>query len=366
MSTIDKQRNIEMDILKGIGIILVVMGHYYTPFPWFHPYSFHMPLFFFASGYFYNQKYENEPLLLLKKRSKSLLLPYLAYSIVLGLIVHLINWKYGVKLFIDPSPFSPYNFFVMPFISSHHNSFFLAGWFITQLFIIHIFFTLLYKLLKKLSTDIYFHLIVFALLCVLGTYLALQGFSGGTYKTIISRTLFGTFFYFLGYYYRYLSEANINIFKTKYLIIIFCIQIFMLTKYGDVHFYMVWSDFLGSKFIPIIASVNGIYLYLFISKALSKIITENDILVKIGQNSLHILAFHLFIFFIVNLIWIKMTGKDISLLSNVFFRDNQKYWLLYVGSAVLVPTFGAMLWKVFWKKVTSFKSSKKLKTDITS
>lgn len=90
MSTTLSQRNIEMDILKGLGIILVVMGHYYLPFVWFTPYSFHMPLFIFASGYFYNPKYENTPLLLLKKRAKSLLLPYFSYSIFLGIVVHLI------------------------------------------------------------------------------------------------------------------------------------------------------------------------------------------------------------------------------------------------------------------------------------
>lgn len=168
---------------------------------------------------------------------------------------------------------------------------------------------------------------------------------GGTYKTIISRTLFGTFFYFLGYFYRYISEEKkINIFKTPYLMIMFVIQIYLLTKYGNVHYYMVWSDFLGNIYIPIIASVNGIFLYLFISKALSKLLSSNDLLVKIGQHSIHILALHLFIFFIINVIWVNRHDIDISVLQDVFYRENQKYWLVYVGSAVLLPTFGAMLW----------------------
>lgn len=40
-----------LDVLKGIGIILVAIGHIYhnqVIFNWL--YSFHMPLFFFAAG----------------------------------------------------------------------------------------------------------------------------------------------------------------------------------------------------------------------------------------------------------------------------------------------------------------------------
>lgn len=46
-----------LDVLKGIGIILVVVGHIYsnkTIFNWL--YSFHMPLFFFAAGWVYCEK----------------------------------------------------------------------------------------------------------------------------------------------------------------------------------------------------------------------------------------------------------------------------------------------------------------------
>ena len=46
-----------LDVLKGIGIILVAIGHIYsnrTVFNWL--YSFHMPLFFFAAGLVYKEK----------------------------------------------------------------------------------------------------------------------------------------------------------------------------------------------------------------------------------------------------------------------------------------------------------------------
>lgn len=50
-----KQRDISIDIAKGIGIILVVYGHLACPVAR-EIFLFHMPLFFLLSGYFFLQK----------------------------------------------------------------------------------------------------------------------------------------------------------------------------------------------------------------------------------------------------------------------------------------------------------------------
>ena len=68
-----------IDIARGIGILLVVLGHndfgYISPFGYKLIYSFHMPLFFFLSGYFLNVSI---PFLdFLKKRFNTLLKRYL-------------------------------------------------------------------------------------------------------------------------------------------------------------------------------------------------------------------------------------------------------------------------------------------------
>ncbi len=48
--TLTKQRDQTLDVLKGIGIILMVVGHSGSPIEHF-VYLFHMALFFMASGY---------------------------------------------------------------------------------------------------------------------------------------------------------------------------------------------------------------------------------------------------------------------------------------------------------------------------
>lgn len=68
-----------IDIAKGIGIILVVMGHndfsLISPFFFKLIYSFHMPLFFFMSGIFF--KPDLSFLTLVRRRFDSVLRPYI-------------------------------------------------------------------------------------------------------------------------------------------------------------------------------------------------------------------------------------------------------------------------------------------------
>ena len=47
-----KQRNEAIDILKGIGIILVLTAHSLEGFVSKFAYTFHMPLFFIVTGLF--------------------------------------------------------------------------------------------------------------------------------------------------------------------------------------------------------------------------------------------------------------------------------------------------------------------------
>jgi polysaccharide biosynthesis protein PslL len=67
-----------IDIARGIGILLVVMGHndfaVVSPFLYKLIYSFHMPLFFFLSGYFLNTTIGFWAFV--KKRFNSLLKPF--------------------------------------------------------------------------------------------------------------------------------------------------------------------------------------------------------------------------------------------------------------------------------------------------
>lgn len=76
------------DILKGIGIILMIVAHTYGPnhLIWDFIYAFHMPLFFIVAGYFYKQESISE---LLNKNIKKLLIPYIILCFVVILLTQI-------------------------------------------------------------------------------------------------------------------------------------------------------------------------------------------------------------------------------------------------------------------------------------
>lgn len=78
-----------IDVAKGYGIILVIYGHVANDAFSTWLYTFHVPLFFFLSGYFFNPT--KRPSEFVRSKAKGLLLPYLT----LGIPLFLINLHFG-------------------------------------------------------------------------------------------------------------------------------------------------------------------------------------------------------------------------------------------------------------------------------
>ena len=81
---LNKRRIDWIDIAKGLGILAVILGHCHLPEKvWNSIYSWHMPIFFVISGYFYRvQPFE----VLFKKKINSLLKPYFFTCVTIALI----------------------------------------------------------------------------------------------------------------------------------------------------------------------------------------------------------------------------------------------------------------------------------------
>lgn len=72
-----------VDTAKGLGLLLVFIGHLKTPFGATWVYTFHMPLFFFLSGLVYKHIYWSE---FIGKRFKRLVIPYFSLGVVIFLV----------------------------------------------------------------------------------------------------------------------------------------------------------------------------------------------------------------------------------------------------------------------------------------
>lgn len=97
---LDTKKRVEwIDIAKGIGIILVIMGHTIALRYSQWLYTFHLPLFFLLSGLVYNVSKYPKYTTLLKQKSKQILLPWLKFYLI-GLFVCLVipEWRDSLSL----------------------------------------------------------------------------------------------------------------------------------------------------------------------------------------------------------------------------------------------------------------------------
>ena len=70
-----------IDMAKGYGILGVIIGHISTPGITVWIYTFHIPLFFFMSGFLFNTNYSL--VVFLNRKIKALLIPYFCLAILI-------------------------------------------------------------------------------------------------------------------------------------------------------------------------------------------------------------------------------------------------------------------------------------------
>ena len=79
-------RNKVLDIYKGIGIMLIVLGHLaISKLLYNFIYMFHVPAFFFVAGMTFKIKENESVLTFLKKKAYRLLIPYVLFTLIISL-----------------------------------------------------------------------------------------------------------------------------------------------------------------------------------------------------------------------------------------------------------------------------------------
>jgi len=74
----------KIDMLRAIGITLMILGHVFDFFGKFDRYihTFHMPLFFIISGYLFRSKQDSKLYELILQKAKRLLIPYFTFAAI--------------------------------------------------------------------------------------------------------------------------------------------------------------------------------------------------------------------------------------------------------------------------------------------
>ncbi len=327
----NRPRN-EYDVAKALAIALVVLGHYFDPFTWFPIGSYQLALFFFLSGLLFSPRHLDAKGAYLAGRAKRLLLTYFLYNFAFAVLTFAVSRSIGIWKDIDC--FSPRNLFVEPFLTGHQYPFFNAGWFLPALFIVQAVFLFLWRPAARMPKAVL--LCLLAGLASLAPLLGTLGLTWGGWL-ILGRTAMGLSFYCLGHLFRDFSQTR-DVFCPAGCFLCLGVNIFMTVNGIPFTYNMVFNQYFGAAPAVIAGSLSGVYMALYMSKALARNISPRNPLFLVSDNTLHIMSLHLLVFFILNYCLLSYYGYPLSLLENIYMPSKPNiYYPVFVLAGLFLP-----------------------------
>lgn len=266
-----------VDALRGFAIILVFLGHVGTPAPlkiWL--YSFHLPLFFFLSGYVFNVRDEEKFLGFLKRKIKRIIVPMIGFF----LLIIAFNTLYYCLLLKSRSFKSQINLLIGVVIQGKSGAYLTLLWFLPCLFITSIILYIIIRIFKGRPVGILVSIISLFILAVI--YIKCVGI---LCPWALETSLIVLLFMGVGY----LLRCNPRIFECLtnralfflYLIINISITFFnyYVSEYNKVE---LVADEIGNPILFVIAALAGIMTFI----VLFKIIGAVKGMSYIGKNSI--------------------------------------------------------------------------------
>lgn len=345
-------RNATISIAKGIGIILMVIGHAEAPELLTNIiYTFHMPLFFITAGYFFKRKHSEEPWQFCCSRFRGLYKPFVIWSIVF-LLLHNVwhslgvlnetygNWTGGVT-----HPYSLKDFFsrlASIFYSMSGYDEFMAGafWFFRGLLVASILFMVLFRLVDRRfsGSDMWRGTLVVTVSAL--AFMALHtfvGFKMSYYPNGFWRETWGIFFFGIGVLYREFEERiPMNIYVAVLCLLIVCVG-------GMMHFSGMNNSCKPIDLITLpITGCAGFIMLKYVSELIDKNTAKlRRALVYVGDNTLYIFIFHIISFKVVSLLKIWWYGLDFGQIGChmvIHYRNHEDiFWILYSIAGVVIP-----------------------------
>ena len=287
-----------IDIAKGLGMLAIVWGHILLfKYSCRVVYGFHIPIFFILSGMCFNHKKYSTVGEFISRRVKTLLVPYVVFSLVTWFIYIL-----GV-LFTHNDTMKNCWYYLLQTVLAQGSDGYLghnvALWFVPCLFVVEV----LYFLIAKLSDGIIF---IICLLClIVGVMLSRRFYNFTVLPWSIDSALVAIPFYALGNltikrlsHDKILNYVDSNIFKCVFVSTILTI-IYLLSVQNNGYVSMghnnlgkhVWLFFLNA----ICGSISTILFSIVLGSFLNRGWINKPILFIrwLGKNSFNVMAVHM-------------------------------------------------------------------------
>ena len=305
-----KQRFEWIDIAKGIGILLVVYGHCQPP-PLIEKfvYAFHMPLFFFISGFLFRHKAGSFHRFI-KGKVKRLLIPYFVFSLI-SIPMQYLRFRAG-----EVDSFNMEQLFFNFFNLNGSVIYNIPLWFLMCLFVC----MNLFYFISQLKWVI--QLLILIPLSLFSYYLSLHYIR---LPFSVDIAFYALIFVFLGYQSKKLLFAFQKQ-KKVVLFIIFLTSGFVTYLFSTMHGRIsMGAMVIENPFYFFFAALTGICMVF----SLSILIKFNTPLVYFGKNSLAILVNHFYVLSFFGVI-LTVTGIKNYMFENYLALTSIIYFVFYL------------------------------------
>gem|GEM_PF-5840742 len=310
-----------IDYMKAYSIMAVVLYHtQLQPDIKYLSYLLCLPAFFFTSGLFADK--QSGCLRYFKKKTLRLLIPYLIFGILSGLLWYFIGSRYGSDADTEHSFMTA----VIGLIYGTSNTLVQNAplWFLCCLMILE----WLFFAITRISNNIYIQCIVVILVTVLGL---ITGYYNIVLPWSMTAAMIMLPIYYIGYKSsNYIKNATNSLNKTKIftVMLISIVGIILVYTYNkDVKISMGKVNNIVLFYTGIISVVAFMFSISIITKRLNCV---SVILRFIGQNTLWILCIHIPVFGLI---------KGIAMLLNIplsFFATNTGSIILWLLSFIII------------------------------
>lgn len=289
-----KEREDWIDYLRGVAILLVVLGHAIRPsmqhdyvalnILFWTIYSIHMPLFFMISGYLLSKSINSVKAFgeFFLKKCKVYLIPFLSYSMIIYLMIKVFCFYFSSDLLNDENirNIEYYHIFLIGVLKGE-NPFATHLWFLPALFLMVIFSAAVYWVIGKNYANACLGISI-----ILWCLVALLNF-----KTIhVLKMVMWDYVYFsIGLIFKMLYDK-----LTQYKKELFLFLTAFFVTYIVIYTYLTKYLELVQIYIYILQIVRffAISVICMSSAVLSRCIYKGKMLKWIGKNSMEIYLFH--------------------------------------------------------------------------
>lgn len=349
-----KSENLQFRYLYGFGILFVVLSHcdgggIEMLSNWIHFGAFHLAIFVFGSGYFFQREKLEKPLSYLWYKIKTLLLPLWGWNLFYGLVI-LVLHKCG---FTFGEPFTFRSLLLFPINSENLYVLNMGSWFIFPFFMVQFLYGLCKVLLDLISKPKVTDRILqaaFVAAGFAGVYFSGHGYhEAGLYP--VFRILYFMPFYAFGMIYKdFLEESFKKVPVWIGLGSCLLIALLLNTWYGRTVYAIPAScDYPFGVLATYLSGVIGILFWLKVSQILEQSFSPCKSLAVLGRNTWEIMI-HQFAGIMVvksffagcNRLFGIFTDFDMTaFLGDIWYlyrpKGIQEYTFLYVLGALGIP-----------------------------